>query len=144
MFRFAGLPNNYRPDFRGLHDPMGYIMPERLHHVPGVNIPMPLNMFAPQPPPIPPYYGQPPPMGRSGQKPPPWPPAGMPPPPARKRGDRFDYAGDYTNSQASQDIYGGGFSQGPLTQGAFLSGQPFRASQPLFSGLSQTDFSQVQ
>lgn len=134
-----GIPSSYRPDYRGLHDPMGYIMSERLHHVTGVNIPVPLNMFAPQTPLLPPYYGQPPPMQNAGQKPR-WPPVGMP----RKR-DRFDYVGDYTNSQASQDIYNSGFSQGPLTQGAFMSGvgQPFRSSQPsMLSGLSQTDFSQ--
>lgn len=66
QFFRSGIPSSYRPDFRGLHDPMGYIMTERLHHVAGVNIPVPLNMFAPQTPLLPPYYGQPPPIQNSG------------------------------------------------------------------------------
>ncbi len=48
----------FRADVRGLHDPMGYILAERLQAAPaGVNIPVPVHMFLPQPPPMPPYYG---------------------------------------------------------------------------------------
>lgn len=57
-------PLNFRPDMRGFHDPMGYIMAERLRNPAGLgNIPMPLHMFMPPPPPHmippPPFYGHP-------------------------------------------------------------------------------------
>lgn len=63
-----GGPGDYRSGptaMGGIHDPMGYIMAERLNSAAaGVNIPVPLSMFMPQPPPMPSYYGQPPPSGK--------------------------------------------------------------------------------
>ncbi|VDP12434.1 unnamed protein product [Soboliphyme baturini] len=135
-----GMTQGFRQEYRGVHDPMSFLMAERLHSSSALNIPVPLNMFMPQPPPVPPYYGQAPSSGNKTR----WVVNDQ----ARKHNLRNEYAVDYMNNRVSQqDVYLGGFSQGPLTQGGISSGmsQPFHMSQSAsgpFSGLSQAEFSQ--
>lgn len=127
---------NYREPIIRTHDQLGFIGPERAYTKSAMSIPVPVNMFLPQP--VQPQFNNSQ-ASQGNQKS----GRGWKDNRRQKGNKNMTATSGNSQSQASQE-----FSQGPLTQGLSMS-QNFQMSQglsglsqPGLSGLSQPELSQ--